>query len=340
MNQPKISVVIPMYNATKYIKTAIDSVLEQTFKDFELIVIDDHSSDGSFEFVRENYSDPRIKLLRNFKNLGDAETRNVGLSLACGEFIYFMDHDDAILPNTLETLINAAEKSQAEIVFMNSLLLPKDIEFKYEDEVELEKILATNPTPRFLSTNILERLQKEFIELNCLWEPWIKLNRRDFLIENDLSFPPIFATSDFLLHLATLLAGKKLQVIDACCYIHRQTPTSISRSNRGEYLRRALETLPNIIEYMENIFAKKNLPRISRENQIVLESYIMTSLAAMHFAKSDLPLETKDQIVREFVSRPREIDPRMIHSLIESFTIFATWFIKRPPDQKYMFQLK
>ena len=221
MNQPKISVVIPMYNATKYIKTTIDSVLAQSFEDFELIVIDDHSSDGSFEFVRDSYSDPRIKLLRNFKNLGDTETRNAGLEFSRGEYVYFMDHDDAILPETLETLIDAAEKSQADIVFMNSVLIPKNYEFTYDDDVELDRILRNNPNPRFFSTNVLERLQKEFINRDCLWEPWIKLHRRDFLLTNDLFFPPIFATSDLLLHFATLLVAKKLQMIDASCYIHR-----------------------------------------------------------------------------------------------------------------------
>ena len=340
MNQPKVSIVIPMFNARKYIATTIDSILAQTFEDFEVIVIDDHSTDGSSDFLRDRYSDSRIKFFQNFRNMGDTETRNIGLDLAQSEFVYFMDHDDAILPKTLEILVNAAEKSQAEVVFMNSVLIPKDQDFTYEDEVELDRILINNPTPRFLSKNLTERLQKELIDRDCLWEPWIKIHRRDFLIENKIFFPPIFATSDLLLHLATLLAGKKLQIIDASCYVHRKTPTSISRSNRDEYLRRALETLPNIIEYLENLFTKKNLPKISRENQLIIESYLVTSLTTMHFSHSDLPMETKDQIVREFISRPREMNPSIIRAMIQSFTTFATWFLNRSPNQKCMFELR
>ncbi len=90
---PKISVLMPAYNAEKYIKEAIDSILAQTFSDFELIIIDDGSTDRTAEIVND-YSDSRIRFCPNEKNMGVAATLNRGLGLASGEYIARMDADD------------------------------------------------------------------------------------------------------------------------------------------------------------------------------------------------------------------------------------------------------
>lgn len=90
-----VSVVIPAYNAEKYISYALDSVLMQTYTEYEIIVVDDCSTDGTFEIVKE-YADeyPNIKLYRNQKNSGVSYSRNFGVSVACGAYIAFLDSDD------------------------------------------------------------------------------------------------------------------------------------------------------------------------------------------------------------------------------------------------------
>ena len=90
---PKISVIMPVYNAERYIKIAVDSILNQTFKDFELIVIDDKGTDDSIKIVEE-ISDPRIRILHNEKNCGIAFSRNRGITEAKGEYLALMDDDD------------------------------------------------------------------------------------------------------------------------------------------------------------------------------------------------------------------------------------------------------
>ena len=90
---PKISVIMPAYNAEKYIKEAIDSILIQTFPDFEFIIIDDGSTDSTAEIVN-GYSDSKIRFWPNARNMGVAATLNRGLDLACGEYIARMDADD------------------------------------------------------------------------------------------------------------------------------------------------------------------------------------------------------------------------------------------------------
>jgi glycosyltransferase involved in cell wall biosynthesis len=95
---PRVSVIMPAYNAGKYISEAIQSVLDQSFSDFEFLILDDGSTDNTVSEI-EKFSDPRIKLIRNEKNLRLVATLNKGLSLAKGEYIMRMDADDISLPD-------------------------------------------------------------------------------------------------------------------------------------------------------------------------------------------------------------------------------------------------
>lgn len=98
---PKISVIMPAYNAEKYIAEAIDSILAQTYRDFEFIILNDCSKDRTEEIIL-SYTDPRIVYLKNEKNMGVAATLNRGLSVAKGEYIARMDADDISLPMRFE----------------------------------------------------------------------------------------------------------------------------------------------------------------------------------------------------------------------------------------------
>jgi len=112
-----ISVIVPVYNRGHKIKRAIDSVLSQTFKDFELIIINDCSTDNSVQIINE-FSDSRIKLLHTSKNSGAAVARNIGIKNAKGEIISFLDSDDFYEPEILEVSYKLLNDSSNEIGFM------------------------------------------------------------------------------------------------------------------------------------------------------------------------------------------------------------------------------
>lgn len=97
---PRVTVLIPVYNRRRFVAEAIDSVLAQTFEDFELLLVDDGSTDGSQTVVRQ-YDDPRVRLIENSENLGIAAARNRGIEAACGEYVAFLDSDDRALPARL-----------------------------------------------------------------------------------------------------------------------------------------------------------------------------------------------------------------------------------------------
>lgn len=102
---PRVSIIMPMYNSAPYIKEAVDSILNQSFRDFELIILDDASTDESPKIL-DTYSDPRIVRFTATQNLGIANILNVGLNMARGEYIARMDSDDISLPTRLQTEVD------------------------------------------------------------------------------------------------------------------------------------------------------------------------------------------------------------------------------------------
>ena len=99
---PRVTVFIPVYNAQAYIAEAIESVLAQTYSDFELLVIDDGSTDETASVICTFMYDPRIRVVSHIRNLGQPHTRNYGLELASGEYIAFLDADDRCVPERIE----------------------------------------------------------------------------------------------------------------------------------------------------------------------------------------------------------------------------------------------
>ena len=118
MKNIKISVIIPVYNVEKYIIECIESIINQTFKDIEIIVVNDGSKDNSIKIVEEYLSDKRLKII-NKENRGLSSARNKGMKIARGEYIYFIDSDDFINEDVLEVLYKNLESERFDIIFSN-----------------------------------------------------------------------------------------------------------------------------------------------------------------------------------------------------------------------------
>lgn len=146
MAKAKVSVLIPVYNSASFLRDAVQSILNQTYTDFELILLNDASTDNSEEIIK-SFTDPRIQYHSNPKNLGISGSRNKLLDLAQGEYLAIMDHDDISLPTRLEK----------QVRFMNA-----------NPEVAMLGTwgeLFCRPKPR----SIFEKLKKHFINLGWVW---------------------------------------------------------------------------------------------------------------------------------------------------------------------------
>lgn len=109
MHTPRVTVLMPVYNGEHYLREAINSILQQSFSDFELLIIDDGSTDSSHEIIK-SYSDPRIRLIKNESNLGISVSLNIGFGLARGKYLARMDSDDICLPDRLARQITFLEE--------------------------------------------------------------------------------------------------------------------------------------------------------------------------------------------------------------------------------------
>ena len=141
-----VSVIMSNYNTPEsYLREAIESVLNQTYADFELIIIDDCSTDNSLEIIRE-YKDERIVVLENKENMGITKSLNRGLSVARGEFVARMDADDICFPKRFEKQVQFLKENPGYIVCGAGAELIGDWQGKYTNKVICRKILISNAT--------------------------------------------------------------------------------------------------------------------------------------------------------------------------------------------------
>ena len=120
MNSAKISILMPVYNGEEFLKDSIDSVLKQTFQQWELICIDDVSTDGSIQILNHYAEhDKRIKVIHNTKNIGPLGARRHGFEASTGDYIMYLDADDMFTPNLLATLYIKALETNADSVAPN-----------------------------------------------------------------------------------------------------------------------------------------------------------------------------------------------------------------------------
>ncbi|OLO37175.1 hypothetical protein BTR23_13655 [Alkalihalophilus pseudofirmus] len=124
----EITVLIPSYNPGRYLKKAVKSVFEQTYKHWKLIIVDDASTDNSLSNIKNYAKDPRVQILRNPINMGQSKTQNVGLKHVDTPFILMLDSDDWLFPNTLEILAKEAEKipDDVALIFGNKKIIHED----------------------------------------------------------------------------------------------------------------------------------------------------------------------------------------------------------------------
>ena len=123
MHSPKVSVIIPVYNTAPYLHEALSSITRQTLQELEIIIVNDGSTDGSGEIIREvAETDGRIKVFEQ-ENQGQSVARNVGLEQATGEYIYFMDSDDLLSLNALEICYDYCRRLRLDFVFFDGDIL-------------------------------------------------------------------------------------------------------------------------------------------------------------------------------------------------------------------------
>lgn len=150
-----VSIITPSYNSSKFISSTINSVLEQTYLNWEMIIIDDCSNDNSNEIIGTYCKkDDRIKLIRLNKNVGPAIARNIGIELATGKYIAFLDADDLWLPNKLEKQIQFMEKTDVLLCYSSYYIINENDKIIDQFIIPLKKIKYKDLLKRCIIGNL------------------------------------------------------------------------------------------------------------------------------------------------------------------------------------------
>lgn len=200
MSNPAISLVMPVYNVENFLNKALTSVENQTFKDFEMIIVDDGSSDKSYEIAEEFCSrNPNFKLIKQ-KNSGPAAARNTGVTHCKGEYIAFMDSDDYLEKNFLEELYNLAKKTGADITCCNFNM--------YYPNKNLKIYMPFNSLPGVYTKS--KALRKLILDISVHYFIWNKLYKKELFLERNIKFDNMYfediSTSPKLFYFAKTVA--------------------------------------------------------------------------------------------------------------------------------------
>ena len=301
----KVSVIIPLFNAEKFIGECLDSLLVQTLRDFEVIIVDDCSTDSSPD-IADNYLERfggRLKIISLPLNTGNASVpRNEGLRFSRGEYVYFMDNDDLLLDNALETLYTYAAECQADVVYMEQGLICDE-----EDPSKNITTVSWTP-PEFVigkinleTDDIVKRLDILFSKGYSV-TPWTKFLRRDFLIANKIDFPNVKISEDVLWTFKVICLAKKFLRVPNRLYVYRSVKNSWSRVKRSPqdkikfWLAPLIDGLDYLEEFMdvEDFFARNPNYRFD-----VTNFFVKMQIAGMLDAAENLNRYELYEIIHE-----------------------------------------
>lgn len=246
MKKVDISIIVPIYNAERYLKECIDSLLMQSKAECEFILINDGSTDRSEKIIK-SYQDNRIQYFKK-KNQGIGKTRNFGIEKAKGKYLMFIDSDDYINPNTCKILFEQCEKEKLDIGVCNFY---KDYEDKKREEVIL---------PSFENTTLKER-PNLLNEINL--SPWNKMYKREFIVKNKIKFEEKLKYEDVPFVVEALDKAKKIGKIDQSLN-HYRVHTQSETAKRDEKCFDILKIIDKIRIYLkEKDYMKESLDQLT-----------------------------------------------------------------------------
>lgn len=301
----EISVIVPVYNVSEYLPQCMDSIINQTFEDIEIICVNDGSTDDCLEILeRYREMDGRIKIISQ-ENRGLGAARNVGMKAAEGNYLFFIDSDDFIKPNALELLHENAVSNRSEIVF-----------YRFSKYIDGEEI----PSPMF-------NFEKEFQDvdfndftfsyrdvkgfvMNNAFSAWIKLYSRQFFDDNpDFEFSENISFEDVLPHVMLMTRASRISFVPEFLYCYRYNEASIVNNPENAF------DILKIVDMVVDFIKKSNL---EEEFRLDLD-YFKFKRVNFHLTKS---------YSEEFFQKSKELCESIVHTdLLRDFELERYEFI-------------
>ncbi|MCL1987609.1 MAG: glycosyltransferase [Firmicutes bacterium] len=221
---PKASIIIPCYNAERFMALCLQSVLNQTLTNIEIICVDDGSTDSTLQILRTfQQKDSRVQIITQ-QNKFAGVARNAGMSTATGEFLYFLDSDDFIEPTMLAKMVAKCEQDNADICICGSVTYDLSVG-KIRQGFEIRKEILPEKIP----------FSHADLPNNIFWfgnmPTWNKLFKADFISKNKLQYQPLKRSNDIFFSVSTMALAERITIVDYVFHNrHRGTSTSLQET--------------------------------------------------------------------------------------------------------------
>lgn len=314
-----VSIIIPIYNVEKYVKECLLSVFNQTYKNIELIIVDDRGADESMTIVNDMLKRCPFKftVITQDKNYGVSEARNRGINQAAGEYIFFLDSDDLITSNCIEVLYNSMIEYGADLVISDHKIF-----YNYNKDEVLSNIIK-NKNRKVQCFNVNYDEQNDYI--------WNVLYKKDLIIDNEIYFEKdIKFAEDALWITLVQFKAKKMIRIDAETYLYRITNQSscISLCSKDKYVENLILVIEKLFDYI------KSGKYSDREKGVIISrirSYkngIYSSIVLYKTRKEDISYDKLKKVkvsIKDIVNSDIPIKKKIIEFIFSLITILESY---------------
>ena len=283
-----VSVIVPVYNVEKYLDECIKSIMEQSYTNLEILLIDDGSSDNSINICnRYSLIDNRIRVISQ-KNGGASKARNRGIRESCGEYIIFIDSDDYWDDlDALKVMIGNMSESGADILQFGYKKYYEDINHIENYRYNFKRIDINLKSKRYTLNY--------FAKYNLMYSsPCNKLIKRSLLIEGEIVFIEGITSEDIDWNARLFILAKKFDVIDKSIYVYRQRYNSVSNSINKDKLIQLKRNINKCIEYVDTYSLKDE--EFFYEYMSYVAYQYMTLLVSSNMYNGKLDKEFKSSI--------------------------------------------
>ena len=242
---PKISVIVPVYNVGQIVKRCLDSIINQSYKDIEIVIVNDGSTDDSEKFLELYLDDSKIKYIKNEKNLGLGYARNIGMFYSKGDYITYVDSDDWVDLDTYNTMINYALNTNSDIVicgvkneYNNFISSSKRYSYSYSNELSKEEAI---------------RLLSRSNDNNYMISPvvWNKIYKKELLLSNEIKFLNNSFWEDNVFSFQAFTKANRIGIVSNVHYHYFQRENSITNSFSKKHIDDLIEAFQILKIYLE-----------------------------------------------------------------------------------------
>lgn len=252
-NQPLVSIIVPTYNVERYVEECIDSLLNQTYENIEIIILDDGSSDATIYLLKQ-YGN-KIQLIANDNNKGQGARRNEGMTLARGKYVYFVDSDDWVEPKTIEEAVKQLEETQAELVRFNGVSFydaktteVNEGKYNFSDRLEHKNV--------YEDEEALEANRRTYSASPCLY-----VFRKELIDTHNLQFMEGVLHEDEYFTTRLFTVTTKMTYLKQNFYHRRyRTASTMTESTKAHQLR-SFNSYLEVFKGLEAEYEKANLSK-------------------------------------------------------------------------------